>query len=321
MNPINLTGLYPQAYEHPADAAALNALKQTAGLDTLVRKVSGWGIDRLLRIQHTGSFLHVTEESFPDLHRVFLTARDRLALPITPELYIKNEEDIDAFTAGVEKPIIVVNSGAIDRLEEDELLWVLAHEIGHIKSGHVLYYQIASYLPFLGTIVGDLTLGIGNFISLGLQVAILHWQRTSELTADRAGLLACQDRDAALRAMMKLAGMPEKYAAKADVNHFIQQAKRFESFDLSGLDKVAKYLSIYGATHPWTVMRAKELLNWIESGGYDAVLKMPHREPASAIPMVRRFCTKCGAEAMTDNAFCEDCGRPLAASRRQTAGT
>ncbi len=243
----------------------------------------------MLRIQHTGSFIHVTPESFPDLHQLFLTARDRLALPITPELYIKNEEDINAFTAGVEKPIIVINSGAVDRLAEDELLFVLAHEIGHIKSGHVLYYQIASYLPLLGTIVGDLTLGIGNFLSLGLQVAILHWQRTSELTADRAGLLACQDQNAALRAMMKLAGMPKRYAAKSDVGSFIQQAKRFEAFDLSRMDKVAKYLSIYGANHPWTVMRAKEILTWIEEGGYDTVLK---------IRILRRLSFKLSADSV-----------------------
>lgn len=312
MSPINLTGLYPQAYEHPDDAAALDALKHTKGLETLVRKVSAWGMERLLRIQLTGSFLRVTPDNFPDLWRLLITARDRLALPITPELYVKNEEDINAFTAGVDKPIIVLNSGTIDHLEEDELLFVIAHEVGHIKSGHVLYYQIASYMPIIGNIVGDITLGIGNLLSLGLQVALLHWQRTSELTADRAGLLACQDAETALHTMMKLAGLPRKFAAKANVEDFIQQAHDFEAFDLSTADKVAKYLSIYSSNHPWTVMRAKEMLTWVHSGGYDRVLNMPHPDVSSEPEVIGRFCDKCGAEATPEDKFCRKCGHALA---------
>ncbi len=312
MTPINLDGLYPQAYEHPDDTAALDVLKRTRGLDTLVRKINEWGMERLLRIQLTGSFLRITPDNFPDLWRLLATARDRLALPITPELYVKNEEEINAFTAGVSKPIIVVNSGTVDHLDEAELLFVIAHEVGHIKSGHVLYYQIASYLPVIGNIIGDATFGIGNLMSLGLQVALLHWQRTSELTADRAGLLATQDPETALRAMMKLAGLPRKFAAKANVEDFIQQARDFEAFDLSTLDKVAKYLSIYSADHPWTVMRAKELLNWVHDGGYDRVLKMPHPAANSKVPNMKIFCDKCGTEADAGDAFCSKCGHVLA---------
>ena len=49
-----LTGLRPQTYEHPADTKALDALQQTRGLETLVRKCNEWGFERLLRVQLTG---------------------------------------------------------------------------------------------------------------------------------------------------------------------------------------------------------------------------------------------------------------------------
>jgi Zn-dependent protease with chaperone function len=310
MPPINLDGLYPQEYEHPDDASALDALSHTPGLERLVRRISAWGLERLERIRLTGSFLKVTPDNFPDLWHLLKAALDRLALPITPELYIKSDESVNAYTSGVHKPVIVLNSGAIDQLKEDELLFVIAHEVGHIKSGHVLYYQIAGYIPILGSIVGDLTLGFGNFLSLGLQVALLHWQRTSELTADRAGLLACQDPDTAIHTMMKLAGLPQKYAENANAEDFIQQARDFEGFDLTTTDKVAKYLSIYSSNHPWTVMRAKELLTWIDSGGYDRVLK--RLPPGSGL---KRFCDKCGAEADGEDTFCRKCGRPLSTPR------
>ena len=66
-------------------------------------------------------------------------------MPVVPDLYIAPGH-INAFTAGTEKPLIVVHSGAIDSLTDDELLFVIAHELGHVKSGHVLYYQIAQFV-------------------------------------------------------------------------------------------------------------------------------------------------------------------------------
>ena len=315
MPPINLIGLYPQLYEHPEDAAALNALQHTAGLDILIRKLNTWGLERLMRVQLTGSYIHVTPEALPDLYKLFLTARDRLAIPITPEFYIRNAGDINAFTAGVDKPIIVLHSGAIDALTDDEVLFLIGHEMGHIKSGHVLYYQIASCLPLVGQIIGNLTLGIGNLLSMGLQAALTHWQRSSELTADRAGLLACQDRDATLRSMMKLAGLPRTLAATVDTKYFIQQAQDFQNFDTSTADKIAKQISISGAEHPWTVMRAREVLNWIEDGGYQKILDMPHDVPVARAAAVRRFCDQCGVEASAADAFCRACGHCLPVPR------
>ena len=319
MPPINLIGLYPQLYEHPLDAAALNALQHTAGVDMLVRKVNTWGLERLLRVQLTGSFIHVTPESLPDLYNIFLTARDRLAIPITPEFYIRNGGDINAFTAGVDKPIIVVNSGAVDALTDDELLFVIGHEMGHVKSGHVLYYQIASCLPLVGQIVGNLTLGIGSLLSMGVQGALMHWQRSSELTADRAGLLACQCQETALRSMMKLAGLPKTVAAKVDVKHFVQQAQDFQNFDTSMADKIAKQISISGSDHPWTVMRAREILTWIEGGGYQKILDMPHEVPVPPAAAVRRFCDQCGAETCVGDAFCRSCGHALSTPHTDAA--
>jgi len=114
MNRRTLTGLRPQAYEHPSDSAALNALTHTAGLDTLIRKLNGWGFERFLRIQLTGSYLRATPDSFADLHDLLKTACATLDTPFLPELYLGGAGGLNAFTAGVEKPVIFLYS-AIDR--------------------------------------------------------------------------------------------------------------------------------------------------------------------------------------------------------------
>ena len=133
-----LTGLRPQTYEHPLDAQALNALQKTSGLETVVRKCNEWGFERLLRVQLTGSHLRVTPDSMPDVHDKLLAACDVLDLPKVPDLYIAAGDDLNAFTAGVERPLIVLNAGTVDRLTEQELLFVLAHEVGHIIQERVL---------------------------------------------------------------------------------------------------------------------------------------------------------------------------------------
>jgi Zn-dependent protease with chaperone function len=244
----------------------------------VVRTLSAWGFERTLRVQLTGSYLRATSDTFPELHGLLLKACDLLDSPILPELYVA-PGDLNAFTAGIERPLIVINSGAIDALSPEEMLYVLGHEVGHIKSGHVLYYQIAEFLPVVGEIVGDATLGVGKIFTGGLQLALLSWKRNSEFTADRAGLLACQNAETALRALMKLSGLPSKCYAAINTEDFIDQARAFDAMDSDKLSLVAKWLSIMGATHPWTVMRAKQLLQWIDTGGYQHVINSTDRYP------------------------------------------
>ena len=290
-------------------------LQNTTGLETLVRKCNEWGFERMLQVQLTGSYLRVNADNFPDVYDKVTTAAAILDIAKIPDVYIAAGGDINAFTAGVERTAIVLNSGAIDNLTDDELFFVIAHELGHIKSGHVLYYQIAVCLPVFGDRLGAATLGFGDLISAGLRMALLKWKRTSELTADRAGLLACQDANVAITAMIKLAGLPHKYYNAINPEDFIAQARQFASLDMEMLNRFAKFLGGLGQTHPWTVMRASEFLSWIDSGGYTNVLANPRGVTVPALPPgVRGFCTQCGFGLSGEERFCPGCGHAMAAA-------
>ncbi len=306
-----LTGLRPQTYEHPSDRKTLDALQRTPGLETVVRKCNEYGLERLLRVQLMGSYLRVSEDSFPDLFGMVKDGCEILDIPKRPDIYIQPGA-LNAFTAGVEKPIIVLNAGLVDSMTTDELLFIVGHELGHIKSGHVLYYQIATLLPVIAEVIGTATLGIGSLVSMGMQIALLRWQRMSELTADRAGILTCQDVNAAIRAMIKLAGLPSKFTADVNTEDFLAQAREFESYDSDKLDWIAKFLSGMGQTHPWTVMRANEFLRWIDAGEYERVLKGPGEgDAAGARP---KFCQTCGAPTPPQGVFCSNCGARIGPS-------
>jgi Zn-dependent protease with chaperone function len=313
MAPIKLTGLCPQAYEHPSDKAALDALSNNGGIDKIVRKLHAWGFERSLRLELTGSFLKVTPESFGDLYRLLQRACVTLDMPEQPELYIAPGA-MNAFAAGVDRPLIVVYSGIIEAMTEDELLFVIAHELGHIKSAHVLYYQIAKFLPVLAEYAAHVTLGVSELFGTGMEMALLHWQRMSEYTADRAGLLGCQDANIALQALMKLAGLPAKYYSRINTADFIAQARAFQALDQDKLTLVAKFFNRMDSTHPYTVMRGKQLLDWYDSGGYQQTLRAPQSIPVILPLGISRFCISCGYGLRGSEVFCSGCGKSLAAA-------
>jgi hypothetical protein len=102
-------------------------------------------------------------------------------------------------------------------------------------------------------------------------VALLEWSRKAELSSDRAGLVAVQDPEIAMRAMLKMAG-GDLGGRDTNLQEFIQQAEEYRtSGDVA--DQVFKILNLLGTTHPFWVLRVSELRDWIESGQYDRILR------------------------------------------------
>lgn len=309
MSRKKLHQLVSDEYEHEFDRKALDALEGTPGLETLVRNFYQHGIERLVRIQYTGSNIKVNKKNYPEIYEVLEEACNILNLTDIPDLYISWSYQINGLTTGVEKPIIVLSSGAVDLLSREELLFVIGHEVGHIKSQHVLYHEMARIFPIIGEIIGSATLGIGTVISKVVELSLHNWARMSEFTADRAGLLTCQDFEVAARALIKIAGMPQKYFDRINVPEFIEQAQAFESYDFNTLDKVVKIMSIMWQDHPWTVMRAAELWKWVGSGAYSEIVDS-HGQVMQSVGQasIRMFCRDCGCKLKGNEMFCPKCG-------------
>lgn len=259
-----LTGLEHSQYEHPFDKAALENLEKASLLKKFFQWVTTNTVERIYTVQYTGSNLKVTKTSYPQIYKYLEEACRILDLDRKPDLYIDWGYSINACTVGAENPIIILNSGLIDLCTDEEIMFVIGHEVGHIKSNHMLYHMMAQVI----NLFIDATPG-GTLVAGGLQYALYYWSRMSEFTADRAGLLCCQNPEAMARAFIKMAGLPLKEFDNIRTETFLQQARDFKMLDYDGMNKVVKFLSIADESHPWTVMRSAELLKWIESGEYD----------------------------------------------------
>lgn len=298
-------------YEHEFDRKAINILKDFPGIETLTSTFVKYFASKPFRIQLTGSNIKITSSNFPEIYEIVTEVCDTLGVDNIPDVYLSPNWWINAYTVGSNtEHLVCIESGSLEMLTRDELLYIIGHEIGHIKSGHVLYHTMGQYLPALGEIIGTLTFGIGSVVSKGIDLALYRWVRMSELTADRAGLLACQDLEVAMRVNMKMAGIPKTHYDRINTAEFIKQAKEFEAYDFNSIDSIIKILHILNQTHPWTVMRAAELLKWVESGNYDRVLNRTSKNNVTTDSDCSEivFCRNCGTKLFTDMLFCPNCG-------------
>jgi len=131
----------------------------------------------------------------------------RLCLENLPSIYlIESHGSPNAFTFGSDDaPVIVIDSRLLPAMGTDELRCLLGHEMGHIKSKHLLYHSMAETLAN-GIGVSASLMG-ANLISAPLRIALLAWQRESEFSADRAALITSGNPYQVASMFAKLAGL------------------------------------------------------------------------------------------------------------------
>lgn len=261
-----------EEFRHPNDARATEALSRIPGLDRLLAKILEYGLERFYYVENVASNLRVTPKMFGRLHRSLVWATKILGVP-EPEMYVTVDPVPNAFTYGHTKPFITVTSGLVDMMSDEELFFVIGHEVGHIKAGHVLYGTMARNIAAVVAFLGQATLGVGALLAQGLVIALYEWYRCAELTADRAALLCVQDLEPARDTFMKLAGGTTRMAADMDREEFLRQVREYEEVDRSTLDKAYKVLLTLTRTHPFAMQRAKELEVWFDTAYQDVMAR------------------------------------------------
>src|ERR687884_232829 len=268
-------------YVHPADSRALAALRTIPGIDTALKKLLAVTGESALRVIFTASAVKVTPQQCPDLHAKLQVACTTLGVDM-PELFVQQSPIVNAFTGGVERPVIVLHSALIERLTDEEVLAVVAHEVGHIHAEHVLYLTAARLIEALANVAlaaSPLAGIITTILSSTMRAALLAWARRAELSCDRAALLVTQDADVIGRTMMKLSG--GTFASRVDYDQFLAQARDFQkNYDEKALDRFWADVITSGLSHPFPVWRVAEILRWVESGEYKALMTSPESAAA-----------------------------------------
>jgi Zn-dependent protease with chaperone function len=271
-----LTGISSRAWEHPADRGALVALRRLKGFDTVLKAINSLFNERATRLLFLGSMVRVDDRQFAGLNRLLAEVGRTLDVAELPEVFVQNSPVTSAMTVGMDKPMVILNSALLDILDEEEMRFVVAHELGHALSGHAVYRSLLNRMIRLSGVLNSVPMG--SFGMRAIVAGLYEWQRKSELSADRAGLLATQDPATAFRVHMKLACGSGDLSELDQTSFFAQGQEYLDAGDLR--DSLLKLLLIEEQSHPFAVVRAAELRRWVDSGEYTQILSgtYPRRE-------------------------------------------
>ena len=217
-------------YEYGADRRALNAFRAVPGSGWLVKKFVNISIPFQVA-DLLGNAVQVSARQFPEIHRLVVRISQILGID-PPPTYLLESPELNAYTFGPDEKTatIVVQRGLLQAARPRELAFILGHEMGHIKSQHVVYHTLGDWIEGTGLFLAGIQIPIVSqvlgVLSLPAQYALLAWQRRSEITADRAGLIACQDLLTARTALALLALGSRDLADRVDTNEIEGQRSK-----------------------------------------------------------------------------------------------
>lgn len=196
------------AFQWAQDGTAMQKLRSIGALNTTARTVS----DKVGRpwIEATFNAVHVSEKQLPRIHEQSILAARILGLSNLPDVYVSGERMWDAATYGSDtNAFIVLGSALVTSFPGDDLLFLLAREMGHCRAGHALWKTVIRFLigeqgPKSNLMSGGLLsmFSLTTLVEGTLELPLLGWARQSEITADRAGLLAVGDENIVRRVLL-----------------------------------------------------------------------------------------------------------------------
>lgn len=260
---IVLSNFDPDTVIHPEDKAVISRLRRIPGFSLFLRNTVGRLQSSLAEVTYTGNGYQINQKNNPNIYNRFVEDCEILGLKDIPLLSVAWGYFISSRCAGAKKHHVIMTSGSVDLLSSDELDFLFGHELGHIICGHIPYHMLVETLY--------MSHSNGKMVN-AVKLPLLGWYRISHYTADRVGLLCCQDINVALRTMIKMAGLPKECYEEIDIESFIKQAEDFEIQHAEMSDQIVKLFSIISANSPWLVLRAKKLLEWYNSDEYKNLL-------------------------------------------------
>jgi Zn-dependent protease with chaperone function len=266
-------GLDPLSFQHPADLAAIRKLDKLPGLQRMIRSLSSGYTEKMYRMLNMAENIRVTSNQCPKIYEMFREACAILDIQEMPEIYIDTHYVPNAFSFGVNKYTVTLRTSLIEMLTEDELFCVIGHELSHIKCNHMMYKTLLYLLTYVGAEIFGLFFKVAKITLLPLEMKLRAWERKAEFSSDRGGLLVVQDLKIAQNTEIKLAGAPKSLLSSIDIDEVMKQADDLRGMDEELLIRGMKVYHNIFRTHPFPIIRIKELHNWAQSDQYRRILK------------------------------------------------
>ena len=310
-------GISPAAFQHPDDDDASAAIRHVPMFPQILKFVMSHQ-ERFVEIDNLTSSLKLGPNQCRSIYSEYAQAAKVLDVNPIPDLHLRNGP-VNAYAYGINRPIIMIFSGLLEALNQDEIIAVLGHELGHVKCKHMLNKTLAHLLSIgvLQTVSRTLPL-IGPASMLALHAALFHWSRRAEISCDRAAMLAVQDERIVASALGKLAGWSHVLDSSISLEALLEQSRRYDDYDAE-LDtsayKAIHAIGNWDLTHPFPISRVARILEWGKSDQYRSILAGEYpRNEHKAAAMGKQICSGCGNNVAEESQYCTNCGAPSGGS-------
>ena len=204
-----------------------------------------------------GTLVRVSPRQFPELYDLATQAAERLSSPYVP-VYVKRASEMNIYTVGFWRhPLIVLTSSLVDQMMPDNLQFFIGREIGHVQAGHTwlrtLLKPLGAEVPIIGRLLNSVVFG--------------DWVNRAELTADRAGLIACRSLTSAISTMLKF-GVGVRLFEKLDIKEFLEQ--------INDVRDVRGHLTEIVAEQPYLTQRVRALVRYSLSDEFGDLVPENH---------------------------------------------
>jgi Zn-dependent protease with chaperone function len=257
------------------DGQAMTKLQSISALHTAAKSIS----EKVGRpwIESTFNGIRLGPRQFPDIWvRAVLAARI-LGLPKMPDVYISGDSQWNTYTYGTDtSAFVVLGTAILNNFQNDDLLFVLAREMGHCRAGHALWKTVARFLAGDDSVhKGLLSGGVLNAISLSptkwiqdaVDLPLMAWSRQADITADRAALHAIGDEALARRVLLAWSIRSARLLKQVNIEEWMKQEEgsddqmtRFSEMTTSSSMYTTRRLRLLGQA-----AREPELMRWSQS--------------------------------------------------------
>jgi uncharacterized tellurite resistance protein B-like protein len=205
--------------------------------------------------------LRLSSGMAPKIFKSIDRCKVRLGLNTKIDIYVAQNPSMNAYCYPSHEGCIyiLVTSALLEKLNEDELTFVIGHEIGHyLYQHHLLNPQMIHHQ-------------IGQHLTPSDSIRLFSWGRNAELSADRIGLICCGSYEAACLANFKLSSGISSDVLSFSLEEYLRQYKDIEKELNSGDATMEDFYS----SHPINPMRVISLDLFYKSETY---VKMFHTE-------------------------------------------
>ena len=246
---------------HPEDRKALQMLQAIPCIDTICRKLMNIGYERIFRGENLSNMVRCSENCMPKVFELMSIVSTKIGIPV-PEVYVYNDPVMNAYTYGEDNTFVCISSSCVERLDDNELMCLMAHECGHILCKHVLYNSVVHTLEDIGHDLG----AIHYSLTGPMYLALCYWSRRSEFSADRCAAAVVGEK-VFQSSMLKLTSGLANIGT--DPYLLVRQAKEYHAHERKSIwSRIQQNCRMAFYSHPQMVNRAYEIDRWKNSYNY-----------------------------------------------------